>query len=446
MSVYVFTGPTISAHEACAELEASYLPPVSQGDVYRVACRRPQVIGIIDGYFESVPSVWHKEILWAMSKGTHVFGAASIGALRAAEVAPFGMEGVGGIFEAFRDGLLEDDDEVAIAHAPADFGYVPASEAMVNIRATLASAETNQVIGPLTRVRLEQIAKRLYYPDRTYATLVRLGRASGVSAGELDAFFRWLPEGIVDQKRADAVLMLRTIRERLENGLKPKQVRFSFAYTSAWHDARAHAGEFVDSSTEGSLFSDVAEELQLRREYSRARSEGIARWLTLREAERQGVATGESVDEGMLEEFRRERGILDEACFTHWLTTNDLTADHLSLLVKEEASARVAQAAAENEAKAHLFDYLRIKGDYAELSARARDKERTLQAAGLRNPCLSDIGLSRQEVLVWYFEHCLGVPTPADIYSYAVANGFEDGDALLRAVMREYCYRTLKPL
>ena len=70
-------------------------------------------IGIIDGYFENIPSVWHKEILWAMSQGIHVFGSASMGALRAAELAPFGMEGVGAIFEAYRDGWLEDDDEVA---------------------------------------------------------------------------------------------------------------------------------------------------------------------------------------------------------------------------------------------------------------------------------------------------------------------------------------------
>ena len=61
---------------------------------------RPAVIGIIDGYFEIVPTVWHKEILWAMAQGIHVFGAASIGALRAAELDAFGMRGIGRIYEA----------------------------------------------------------------------------------------------------------------------------------------------------------------------------------------------------------------------------------------------------------------------------------------------------------------------------------------------------------
>ena len=96
MSVYVFTGPYAAADEAARACSTpSYLPPVSQGDVYRVALERPRAIGIIDGYFERVPAVWHKEILWAMTQGIHVFGSASMGALRAAELEAFGMEGVG---------------------------------------------------------------------------------------------------------------------------------------------------------------------------------------------------------------------------------------------------------------------------------------------------------------------------------------------------------------
>src|SRR3954462_11170486 len=122
MSVYVFIGPTLSAQDARAELDAVYLPPVSQGDVYRVAQKRPKAIGIVDGYFQCVPAIWHKEILWAMTRGIHVYGSASMGALRAAELAPFGMEGVGKIFGLSRDGTLEDDDEVAVAHGPSDSG------------------------------------------------------------------------------------------------------------------------------------------------------------------------------------------------------------------------------------------------------------------------------------------------------------------------------------
>src|SRR5438093_1428620 len=137
VNIVIFTGPTLSAEEGRAVLDARYLAPAAQGDVYRAARHRPQLIGIVDGLFERTPAVWHKEILWAMSNGVHVFGSASLGALRAAELAAFGMEGVGAVFDAFRSGRLEDDDEVAVAHEPAA-PYRSSSEAMVDIRATVA--------------------------------------------------------------------------------------------------------------------------------------------------------------------------------------------------------------------------------------------------------------------------------------------------------------------
>ena len=78
---------------------------------------------IVDGYFDTVPSVWHKEILVAMQRGVHVFGASSMGALRAAELHPFGMVGIGQVYEWYRDGTIDADDEVAVAHGPAEFAF-----------------------------------------------------------------------------------------------------------------------------------------------------------------------------------------------------------------------------------------------------------------------------------------------------------------------------------
>jgi hypothetical protein len=79
------------------------------------------------------------------------------------------MVGVGIIFKQYRDGVLEDDDEVAIAHGPAEIGFQAASEAMVNIRMTLQKAERLNVISTELRVALEKIGKDLFYPDRNYS-------------------------------------------------------------------------------------------------------------------------------------------------------------------------------------------------------------------------------------------------------------------------------------
>src|SRR5262245_23975176 len=112
MSIYVFLGLSLPVDDARRLLDATYLPPVSMGDVWALMHRRPMALVIIDGFFEQKPAVWHKEILYALSQGVHVYGSSSMGALRAAELHTFGMIGVGEVFEAFRDGHLEDDDEV----------------------------------------------------------------------------------------------------------------------------------------------------------------------------------------------------------------------------------------------------------------------------------------------------------------------------------------------
>lgn len=237
--ICVFTGPTISARDAVGDLDARYLPPAAQGDVYRAALDRPAVIAIVDGYFETVPAVWHKEILWAMSRGIHVYGSASMGALRAAELHEFGMIGVGQIFADYRDGILTDDDEVAVTVGTEDSGFRPLSEAMVNVRATLAAAEAAGVVSAESRSTLEAYAKSLYYPDRTYPALFAAGVSLGVSHRDLRRLREWLPANRVDRKRADARAMLRIIAADRPGRLRTRApARFEFEHTVYWEAVR----------------------------------------------------------------------------------------------------------------------------------------------------------------------------------------------------------------
>ena len=226
MTIVVFVGPTLPAEEI-ASGDVVCLPPVAQGDVYRAAQRRPRAIGIIDGYFSGAPSVWHKEILWAMSQGVPVFGSASMGALRAAELHAFGMRGVGRIFEALRDGELEDDDEVAVVHGPAELGHLQASEAMVNIRATLARAEAEGILCTRSRCALEAFGKSMFFSQRSFEALLQGAATQGVAESERAALSAWLPHGRVDQKRADALEMLAAMRETPD---EPNEMRPGFNF------------------------------------------------------------------------------------------------------------------------------------------------------------------------------------------------------------------------
>ena len=51
MNICIFLGPTLPVAEAAKILDAVYLPPAAQGDVYLAAIDGAQAIGIVDGYF-----------------------------------------------------------------------------------------------------------------------------------------------------------------------------------------------------------------------------------------------------------------------------------------------------------------------------------------------------------------------------------------------------------
>ena len=68
VSAVVFLGPTLARQDAATVLDATFLPPARQGDVFRaLLAYHPRAIGLVDGVFLDVPAVWHREILWALS-------------------------------------------------------------------------------------------------------------------------------------------------------------------------------------------------------------------------------------------------------------------------------------------------------------------------------------------------------------------------------------------
>lgn len=242
--VMIFSGPTL-AHERGRALlpEASFLPPAAQGDVYRaVTVRRGRqptgetlVLGLVDGFFDQVNSVAHKEILWAMANGVHVYGAASMGALRAVELAAFGMRGVGEVYQSFARGELQDDDEVAVSHGAADTGYQLMSTAMVDIRATLQAATERAIISTDTHAVLIAAAKNAFYADRCYPWLIQTGLDLGLDRDQMHGLGRFLATGRVECKRADALALLEQLDAVTRAPLAPMHVRYLFAHTDAWH-------------------------------------------------------------------------------------------------------------------------------------------------------------------------------------------------------------------
>jgi hypothetical protein len=453
MSVFVFVGPTMTAAEALAELRG--LPdgpgqdvvvcgPASFGDVCRATESRPIAVAIVDGYFERVPAVWHKEILWAMCEGVHVFGSSSMGALRAAELSDFGMVGIGAIYEAFQRGALEDDDEVAVVHGPAEDGYPPLSEAMVNIRATLLAATTEGILGPSVAEALIGLAKGRFYGDRSYPALFVEAGARGVDLHALEALRAWLPRGRVDQKREDALLLLRHLRSWLAAGPTRKRVTYRFEPTDAWFEARRTAlAGFVGSGESGGEGppEGVLEELRVAGRYTWARDGATARAAAIDQARGAGVRPDALAVRSAIEELRRERGLLDRAAFDRWRLEQRLGDEDVTPFFEDQARLLWSRPVTHQAAREHLVDHLRAGGEYGRHAARAEAKARRLAELGLSVPSLADAGLTEERLWHWYFGEMLGVPVPANLEAFADAAGFSGKDDMRGAVLRELCYQ-----
>ncbi len=207
--VIIFLGPSLPVDKAKQILDAEYRPPVRRVDLLEVIQRHPQVVGIIDGVFFEDAAVGHREILAVMKSGIMVVGASSMGALRAAELEPFGMIGIGEVFRMYRDGEIESDDEVALMCDP--LCHAACSEALVNIRITLRHGIVTGVITKDEAHEILTTGKRLWYPDRTWS---RILKNCALDPSRRDLIHAWIKEHAIDQKQEDAKAALSYIKDR----------------------------------------------------------------------------------------------------------------------------------------------------------------------------------------------------------------------------------------
>ncbi|MBL8581714.1 MAG: TfuA-like protein [Rhizobiaceae bacterium] len=206
-----FVGPTLARDEAGVVTDAVLLPPAVQGSVIDAVQRfDPAAILIVDGGFQTEPAVRHKEILWAIGNGVPVLGAASMGALRAAELAPF-MQGVGVVYRWYRRFVYAPDDAVAVLHGPADMGCAPLTDALVDIRLTVRAAWRGGLIGGACAAALNTAASDMDFRTRTLEAVVRrVFEREPAKAARVAAMLR---ASFVSRKKADALLALRMLQE-----------------------------------------------------------------------------------------------------------------------------------------------------------------------------------------------------------------------------------------
>lgn len=204
--IHIYVGPTLNPREPLlAAPQVRVRPPMRHGDLFDPAVRPGDTVVLIDGMYHQAAAVRHKELLAVMDRGVRVMGAASIGALRAAELSACGMTGVGAVFRAYLHGDLDGDDEVAVGQEP-DGDWRSLTWPLVSLRHVLAVAEHNGLVSQPAAAGLLDAFKAIFYPQRTLPAVAAICRRHGAHA-----FAAWLQEQRAadpyfgDVKRADAL-------------------------------------------------------------------------------------------------------------------------------------------------------------------------------------------------------------------------------------------------
>nr|WP_210276833.1 TfuA-like protein [Rhizobium sp. BK316] len=234
----VFIGPSLPDAASHASGDIVLRPPAVQGDVLRAVEDGANVIGLVDGGFENTAPVWHKEILFALSLDVTVLGAASMGALRAAECQAFGMIGVGRIFNDYVSGTIVDDADVALLHEPMELGGNALTVPMVNVRSTLDEMERLQFFDKAFRLALEQTAANLFFKKRSWALIVRA--CAAIPASQKQYWLDMLKARTVDQKRIDALALLEAV-SGAANQRVSRNRHWEFRKTTLWSEQLARS-------------------------------------------------------------------------------------------------------------------------------------------------------------------------------------------------------------
>jgi len=223
----IFIGPSLSQQKARKIFDADYRGPAKKGDLLILSASsfinlkdQPNAInfvGLIDGLFlQDYPPTPIEVFQLLSNKNFHVVGGASIGALRAVELEKFGMVGIGKVFELFKNGVTNADDEVAVTFHLGDGASIQ-SEAMIDIRFNLFIAYKKNIITKRTKHIIAKTAKSIYFPYRNYSNVIEESRTKFPELSrELHSFSSYINHHRLSLKEIDAIKVIKYIKVAYE--------------------------------------------------------------------------------------------------------------------------------------------------------------------------------------------------------------------------------------
>ena len=344
--VVVFSGPSINVGLRAKYSQFIFREPAQQGNILQVAqlCNVSTIV-LLDGFYKTVPAVWHKEIIFALDKGINVVGASSLGALRAVELEDFGMIGHGDIFNWFKEGTLYRDPDVAVAHAGIGDDYKQLTIPIVNIYATLKDSPCRFSLGLINQVL--DISREIFFEVRTFETLIRAISNSNLVPETQKLVINSLRSNYVDQKLLDTQSALSYVASIDFEDIK--EASSTLNHTLYWN-ALSINDSYVFPESSGLLSTKQAfiafQLLENPEDFMRMRERAISVELCQWLATIYNLKATENEINNMMAQFLDDRS-LTENTLDQWLRERGLTKadalDYLNACVVEDKVKTMAQ-------------------------------------------------------------------------------------------------------
>ena len=210
----IFLGPSLSHEKARQIFQADFRGPAKKGDLLRVSSvvDDTTVVCLVDSVFlQDYPPSPIEVYQLMLNKNIKLFGAASLGALRAVELEKFGMIGIGKIFELYKKGKLTADDEVAVTFVEGE--HQLQSEAMIDIRFNLFLAYRMGIINGITKKTIAKVAKSIYFPYRNYTDILdQTEKQYPAIADDLKSFRTYIIKYRQSLKERDTIKLINYVK------------------------------------------------------------------------------------------------------------------------------------------------------------------------------------------------------------------------------------------
>jgi hypothetical protein len=429
--VLVYVGPSLDAEEVLERIpEAIIRPPVKQSDLISDLLEvEPTHILLIDGEFAQALSVWQKEIIYALQipgvKG--VYGAASMGALRAADLADFGMIGSGRIFRWYDEGVITDESEVSVVYYQRpDGSYVTTTVALVNVRAALDKAIEAGVIEMENAQAIFNYCASIHWTERTKAAL---GKVSGLLS--------WLER--IDQKKADALELICRFEslsaragfvapkpESLSQNFEAQLERDRLITVKGTRMALQHLDAYI-------MLHDV--------DYHQKLQDANNRTLALLMADLYHVTINQAEFDAEWSQFCARLNLTTVEMHQEWMAKNNINLREFCKLMIEEARIHKLHRALSvrfwvRRNSQRLFDYLRVSDSYAYWATEAARHEERVKTKGLEETLSIDLDANPHKLMMEHLART-GLSIAGTLETYVQEAGFGSIPELTVALERD---------